>query len=140
MNKNKTNGIALVAITVILVGTTFSLASTNLKATTDDEKDEPALSKEIEISNPSGEHVKEIESNKNSERATVTQEQDTTHKVDPNKDGDHVGPAKLSVRTVERGDETETTVRSSGSESSYAASEQTTKTIHVIDAGDGGNN
>jgi hypothetical protein len=44
------------------------------------------------------------------------------------------------VRTVERGDETETTVRSSGSESSYAASEQTTKTIHVIDAGDGGNN
>jgi hypothetical protein len=98
------------------------------------------LSKEIEISNPSGEHVKEIESNKNSERATVTQEQDTTHKVDPNKDGDHVGPAKLSVRTVERGDETETTVRSSGSESSYAASEQTTKTIHVIDAGDGGNN
>jgi hypothetical protein len=99
------------------------MATTN-EEEDDDDKDGPALSKERVISNPGGERTIAVEANDNSKNARVTQEQDTTHKVDPDKDDDKDVPAHLSVRTVERGEDSETTEQLSADQSSGAANKQ----------------
>lgn len=63
---------------------TLALAPMNLKATTaDDDNDGPALTmtRETHKGNPSGDDIKEIESDKHSENAAVVQEKNTEHNV-----------------------------------------------------------
>jgi hypothetical protein len=124
-------GIALVAVSAIMLAGTLALAPMDLTATTseeedddDDKKDGPALSKEIEMFNPSGEHTIAVESNENSMDARVTQEQDTTHKVDPDKDGGKDVPAQTSTKVIESGDTVTEKTKQSNLNSQKAASSQ----------------
>jgi hypothetical protein len=111
---------------MLAAGTTISLAPMNVIAATtekddDGDKEGPALSKEIEISNPSGERTIAVEANDNSKNARVTQEQDTTHKVDPDKDDDKDVPAHTSTKVIESDDAPTEITRESGDESSSSA-------------------
>jgi hypothetical protein len=111
---------------MLAAGTTISLAPMNVIAATtekddDGDKEGPALSKEIEISNPSGERTIAVEANDNSKNARVTQEQDTTHKVDPDKDDDKDVPAHTSTKVIESDDALTEITRESGDESSSSA-------------------
>ena len=119
---NKTRVIALFAIAVIMLVGTMTLAPVNVKATTeednDDDDDGPALTMNKESSNPSGEKVKDIQSNENSENAAIKIERSQDHSVRQASAEDE--PALTSTRTVERGD-TITQITRESAEHSQAA-------------------
>lgn len=110
----------------------MALAHVNVKASTDEE-DGPALTMSKESTNPSGEKVKDIQSNENSENAAVKIERSMDHNVrgEPSDE-----PAHTSTRTVERGDTITQITRESAPQSSASAQEETNDQSYVLVTGD----
>lgn len=129
MSTKKAKYFVLVAFGVMMASlvaatTTMTLTPMNLKATSDEEDnddrdDSPALTMTKESTNPSGHDSKEIQSDEHSERAAAVLKIETDHKVKQDSTDE---PAHKSERTVERGEESETTFQESAEQSSGAES------------------
>ena len=106
-----------------------TFAPMNLKATTgdfddgsDDDNDSPTLTMTKKSSNPSGEKVREMRTNDNSQNAAVKIERSMDHEVrgEPSDE-----PAHTSTRTVERGDTVTEITRESAPQSSASGQHNT---------------
>ena len=120
---NKIISFALLATTVMMLAYTTTMNVNAQDEDSEDNSDSVAFTMEKKSSNPSGEKVKEIQSNENSENAAVQIERSQDHSVKQGSAGPSDEPAHTSTRTVERGDTITEITRESAEQSSAAASE-----------------